>query len=399
MTGFCAVSDRDTQVNQKLALNMQQQIGHGKTFGAEIRTNVVFDYVQMIYQKMTGGGGPTGDVGKIGQVVADKHGVGKKFVFKHVKNITVSPITMPTRQDDKYKIPGGYQLFVQDFISWFESKPVDELRRTIEKHFKEITRVKLTDAEIKRRARISNRNHLAKNRERVNKRQKEKYHNDREYREKKIKYILQWKKVDRPRTHIPKHICKCCAQKVVGFKRYGGICAQCDKEGIKMPRTEHQFMSDLTAVLGIPASSLDTTVRGEGCKDLERRRPDAVYVSPNRDVVVVVEIDEDSHASREASCENAKISQQNEAIQRCEGLENVPVYTLRVNPDAYDGGRVTRVQRVARVAERIRDILASQNHECNGFQTVEYFYYHSKAEHLIREQAKFLPVKNAFGAE
>ena len=163
-----------------------------------------------------------------------------------------------------------------------------------------------------------------------------------------------------------------------------------------MPRTEHQFISDLTAVLGIPASSLDTTVRGEGCKDLERRRPDALYVSPNRDVVVVVEIDEDSHYRREPSCESAKVSQQSEAIQRCEGVENVPVYTLRVNPDAYDGRRVTRKERVASVAKRIRDILALQNHERNGFQTVEYYYYHSKARHMIDEQAKYLPVKIAF---
>ena len=158
-------------------------------------------------------------------------------------------------------------------------------------------------------------------------------------------------------------------------------------------------MSELTAVLGISASSLDTTVRGEGCRDLERRRPDALYVSPNRDVVVVVEIDEHSHHTREPSCEIAKISQQNEAVQRCEGVENVPVYTLRVNPDAYDGRKVTRKERIASVAQRIRDILALQSHERNGFQTVEYFYYHSKARHLIDEQAKYLPVKIAFTAD
>ena len=215
------------------------------------------------------------------------------------------------------------------------------------------------------------------------------------HRAAKAEYQARWyqKQKDKRHVTIPKMLCQCCAQMQVSGKRYGGVCATCEKEGAVMPRTEHVFIGEIATCLGFPASSLDHAVTGPACKDLERRRPDGIWVSPNRDVVVIVEIDEDSHASRQASCEIAKISQQNEAIQRCEGLKNAPVYTLRVNPDAFDGGRVTKAKRIECVAKRMREIMASDSHERDAYQCVEYFFYHSKARHLIDEQAKYVPVR------
>ena len=56
-------------------------------------------------------------------------------------------------------------------------------------------------------------------------------------------------------------------------------------------------------------------------------------------MAVVVEIDEHSHVDYDASCEVKKISEQNLQIQHLEGCENIPVFTIRVNPDAYDQRR------------------------------------------------------------
>ena len=51
------------------------------------------------------------------------------------------------------------------------------------------------------------------------------------------------------------------------------------------------------------------------------------------------------------------ISAQSEAIQRLEGCSCMPVVTIRVNPDAYDGRRVRRQERADTVAELLRYYL------------------------------------------
>ena len=63
---------------------------------------------------------------------------------------------------------------------------------------------------------------------------------------------------------------------------------------------------------------------------------------------VAIEIDEDIifTARRRARFEK---SEQTLAIQKLEGLEQCSVLTIRINPDAYDGRHVTRLER-ARVA-------------------------------------------------
>jgi hypothetical protein len=109
-------------------------------------------------------------------------------------------------------------------------------------------------------------------------------------------------------------------------------------------------------------------------------------------VVIVIEIDEDSHVHYESSCEISKISQQNAAIQLCDGLESVDVITIRLNPDAYHIGKVSRETRAKTVADRVNELIdeygEKQAYERTAYQRVEYFYYHKKAQHHIDAQGQ-----------
>ena len=132
-----------------------------------------------------------------------------------------------------------------------------------------------------------------------------------------------------------------------------------------------------------PNAKDKTMATGVACNGIQNRRPDLLWVIPGK-VAVVVEIDEDSHVARESSCELRKISEQNEAIQLLEGCECIPVYTIRVNPDAYDGGNVTKKERAEKVASLLGDILHGEHeYEQNGFMKVIFCYYHSKSRHHI----------------
>ena len=113
-------------------------------------------------------------------------------------------------------------------------------------------------------------------------------------------------------------------------------------------------------------------------------------------MVIVIEIDEDSHEQYESSCEMAKICQQNAAIQLCDGLESVDVITIRLNPDAYHIGKVSRETRAEAVAKRVNELIdeygEKQAYERTGYQRVEYFYYHEKSQHHIDAQGQISDV-------
>lgn len=187
-----------------------------------------------------------------------------------------------------------------------------------------------------------------------------------------------------------------------------GICADCQdtlmKDGnYNFKRVEIEFRDYIIEYLDFEPSALDISIVEPGgkCSDLPKRRPDMVFVHPDMNCVVVIEVDEDSHANRVPECETAKISQQNEAIQRCRGLENVPVITLRVNPDKYDYGYgyESLSERAREVANRVEEIMtefgvyAMHDEEPDiTLSSVEYWYYHSKSNHLIEEQEKTMNV-------
>ncbi|MGA0999661.1 MAG: hypothetical protein ACO3RQ_08990 [Litorivicinaceae bacterium] len=174
----------------------------------------------------------------------------------------------------------------------------------------------------------------------------------------------------------------CFATRLDGRRISLGICAECEPNTPE--RTEITFGKMIIEAFGYEPNIKDKTMAtGSACNGLRNRRPDLLWVYPGK-VAVVVEIDENSHVDRESSCELRKISEQNEAIQLLEGCECIPVYTIRVNPDAYDGGNVTKKERAEKVAGLLRDIIhGDHEYEQNGYMKVIFCYYHSKSRHHI----------------
>jgi hypothetical protein len=186
-----------------------------------------------------------------------------------------------------------------------------------------------------------------------------------------------------PYTTVPRLICKICMSKRLSNRRVSlGICAECEPNAPE--RTEITFGKMIIEAFGYEPNVKDKMLAtGSACNGLQKRRPDILWTIPGK-VAVVLEIDEDSHVDRESSCELRKISEQNEAIQLLEGCECIPVYTIRVNPDAYDGGNVTKKERAEKVAGLLRDIIhGDHEYEQNGYMKVIFCYYHSKSRHHI----------------
>ena len=186
-----------------------------------------------------------------------------------------------------------------------------------------------------------------------------------------------------PHTTVPRAICKYCGKKRLSNRRVSiEYCAECEPNTPE--RTEITFGNMIIEAFGYEPNAKDKTMStGVACNGIQNRRPDLLWVIPGK-VAVVVEIDEDSHVARESPCELRKISEQNEAIQLLEGCECIPVYTIRVNPDAYDGGNVTKKERAEKVASLLGDILHGEHeYEQNGFMKVIFCYYHSKSRHHI----------------
>ena len=171
-------------------------------------------------------------------------------------------------------------------------------------------------------------------------------------------------------------VCTIC--KMTYVKSMNTACASCGTR--KKDRIEHVFGNMIIEHVGHPPNSKDKSlVNTAVCGDLDHRRPDLLWIVPNKRAVIV-EIDEDSHASREPTCEVRKISEQNLAIQ---GMMYIPVITIRVNPDTCDTSDASIEDR----ALMIGDLVKKYIHE--GDDTEIFFcYYHSKSKKHIEEHEK-----------
>jgi hypothetical protein len=154
--------------------------------------------------------------------------------------------------------------------------------------------------------------------------------------------------------------------------------------------------------IGFEPNALDKTfTTSSKCsgKGISRRRPDMVYIVPERNVAVIIEIDEDSHFSYSGSCEVVKISEQNEAIHLTENCESLAIYTIRVNPDEFDGyGGVLRKnqtleERADTVGTICKNILFKTRHYRNVYQKVFFCFYHSKSDFLVDFTRNHFPVE------
>lgn len=186
---------------------------------------------------------------------------------------------------------------------------------------------------------------------------------------------------------VKRALCSICAQTKLNGRQYKlRICAKCEK--VKPERIEVTFGRQIIDAFGHEPNTKDKSLATSSrCADLEHRRPDLLWVHQGK-VAVVVEIDENSHVDRETSCEIRKISEQNLAIQELDGCANIPVHTIRVNPDAYDGGDFTLEDRAQIVADIMRHIFDDDSHEPNGFAKMYFVCYHSKARFQIDAHAE-----------
>ena len=186
----------------------------------------------------------------------------------------------------------------------------------------------------------------------------------------------------------------CTSCRVVGLdmkRRALGLCQGCSKEMNKLPPSTEKIFGDMIIeAMGHPPNLINRTLAtGEACKTekLDKRRPDLLWVNYETGAAVAIEIDEDSHSDRETSCELRKVSEQTLAIQKLEGLEQCSVLTIRINPDAYDGRHVTRLERARVAAEFAKKALSSKT-ERTGYHEVRFMYYHSKARRHISKYKK-----------
>jgi len=161
------------------------------------------------------------------------------------------------------------------------------------------------------------------------------------------------------------------------------LCAQCDSGYVK--RIE-EIVRPLLLVDVPPPSGVDDLVLGGTACDLPKRRPDLVWMGTDR--VVFLEIDENGgHPDRLSSCELAKVWDQALAVQAL--LGPVPIWLLRLNPDACDRLRIkleTRCEIVSKEINRLLNLDLAEfktNPELCLRPNIAYFYYHTQCQFQI----------------
>lgn len=182
-------------------------------------------------------------------------------------------------------------------------------------------------------------------------------------------------------------LCKIC--KITRVESHKGVytCRGC--RVLDMERIENKFGDMIIGHVGHPPNSKDKSiVKTDICGDLDRRRPDLLWVVPGK-LAVVVEIDEDSHVGRETSCEVRKISEQNLAIGGMEEVQYCPVVTIRVNPDKCDVSDASLEDRAMYVGELVKKLIHNDfDVEQNGGSKIIFCYYHTKSQKHINEHKK-----------
>lgn len=151
--------------------------------------------------------------------------------------------------------------------------------------------------------------------------------------------------------------------------------------------------------------------RRRECDTLTNRFPDGLWVLRDERaravLVVIVEVDEDSHGDRDPTCESGKIDDTFQALQDKLAKEGaargavarhdaqmLPIVTIRVNPNAYDKKIVKLPERVKAVAAVVRAYLQMDAETREALQThapiVHVLYYHTKegARNLAHYAAK-----------
>lgn len=154
-------------------------------------------------------------------------------------------------------------------------------------------------------------------------------------------------------------------------------CASC--RGNPTLRTEVLVAESLVPRIVHPPSGMDDQTIAKGCDVTKRRRADLEWIGADR--VVKFGIDEDSHTGRgyTVQCEMGKVDDHFQAYQ-AQGRAMVPVFFVKFNPDAYDGGHAPFQARIDAMVARVNELLTMDVSEYTCLMPhVEFHYYHSKA--------------------
>ena len=102
------------------------------------------------------------------------------------------------------------------------------------------------------------------------------------------------------------------------------------------------MMAAILEHVDIPPSGLDDLTFGGVICSTRQRRPDGIWIGP--DHAIILELDEDSHASRQPSCELAKVTETAYALKQLMGRTGYRTDTLRVG--SLDVARAPGIARV-----------------------------------------------------
>jgi hypothetical protein len=183
-----------------------------------------------------------------------------------------------------------------------------------------------------------------------------------------------------------KRWCKICIDTLLSKERIRlgvELCKACDdKTSERIEITVRNMLKDLVKH---PWSSADNaTLGGSGCLNTRnRRRPDLSWFYKR--LALNVEIDEDSHSSRDVSCELAKITDFASVATTLLSAD-IAVYVLRFNPHASICDTPLK-ERVEKLANRINELFATHDvavTKNGGVPHVEYLFYGKQGQRHIQ---------------
>ena len=187
-----------------------------------------------------------------------------------------------------------------------------------------------------------------------------------------------------------KYLCSGCGANLSSRCRLAvGICAKCDDT--QRERIEHKARRLLLSHMPAPYnneaswSAVDSVLIGGDACQTARRRPDMMIELEDR--IIGIEIDENSHADRQLSCEVAKLDDHRWGA----GATAKPAVCVRINPDPrHTGDPVTLEARCRLGAEQLMWYARCPTDNLHALGTVVvYVCYGANGQKHIEEARKY----------
>ena len=181
--------------------------------------------------------------------------------------------------------------------------------------------------------------------------------------------------------------CTGCGEKHAK-KKNDHLCASCRPVARRAKRTQLVVWDAIKGrlpTISSPGVFVGTSKTDkQKCAVTHKRQPDYSWVGTDR--VVTLEIDEHSHASREVSCELAKLDETRHAA---EGGEKA-VVTIRYNPDTYTRRKLSTAERLDTLVDIIKTYLECpvENFGKHGANVVYVFYHTTGQKHINAAKEK-----------